>query len=60
MNESNFYKLTLFTFFIAFTIMGCKNKEIYQSLICHLKNKIFFLFLLMILDQKSVHMEKQK
>lgn len=27
MNESNFYKLTLFTFFIAFTIMGCKNKE---------------------------------
>ena len=27
MNESNFYKLTLFTFFIAFNIMGCKNKE---------------------------------
>jgi arylsulfatase A-like enzyme len=27
MNKSNFYKLTLFTFFIAFTIMGCKNKE---------------------------------
>jgi len=27
MNESNFYKLTLFTFFIAFTIMGYKNKE---------------------------------
>ena len=27
MNESNFYKLTLFTFFIAFTIIGCKNKE---------------------------------
>jgi len=27
MNESNFYKLTLFTFFVAFTIMGCKNKE---------------------------------
>ena len=27
MNESNFHKLTLFTFFIAFTIMGCKNKE---------------------------------
>ena len=27
MNESNFYKLTLFTFFIAFTIAGCKNKE---------------------------------
>ena len=27
MNISNFYKLTLFTFFIAFTITGCKNKE---------------------------------
>ena len=27
MNESNFHKLTLFTFFIAFTIIGCKNKE---------------------------------
>lgn len=27
MNKSNFYKLTLFTFFIAFTITGCKNKE---------------------------------
>ena len=27
MNISNFYKLALFTFFIAFTIIGCKNKE---------------------------------
>lgn len=27
MNTSNFYKLALFTFFIAFTIIGCKNKE---------------------------------
>ena len=27
MNKSNFYKLTLFTFFIASTIIGCKNKD---------------------------------
>jgi len=27
MNISNFYKLALFTFFVAFTIIGCKNKE---------------------------------
>ena len=31
MNISNFYKLTLFTFFIAFTITGCKNKELDSS-----------------------------